>query len=172
VTHMLALARSEQGQLPVRREPVRLYGLMKERWSRLEARAHFRDLRVVFDLPEEIPQAPIYADPVLLQSILDNLLENAVEYTPIGGQIEISVGSTGLEIFNTVSDLGPEDVARLFERFWRKEPARGGGQHIGLGLALARAFATAMNFTLEASLIGPTRLELALRWPTETVLRE
>jgi len=172
VGHMLALARSEQGQLQVHREPVVLDDLVQARWSRLEARARFRDLRVVFDLPEEPLRTSVQADPVLLQSIVDNLLENAVEYTPPGGKIEISVGSTALEIFNTVSDLRPEEVALLFERFWRKESARtGGGQHTGLGLSLARSFAAAMNFTLEAALTEPTRLVLALRWGDEQMVR-
>ncbi|HKB57827.1 MAG TPA: ATP-binding protein, partial [Lacunisphaera sp.] len=60
------------------------------------------------------------------------------------------------------ANLEADDAARLFDPFWRKEAARSGGQHVGLGLSLARTFAVAMGWTLSATLDAQRRLELQL----------
>ena len=77
VSHMLALARSEQGLLPVRIEPLHLDQIVRERWIRLAARALSRGLTAELKLEP----ASASADPTLLRSILDNVLENAVDHT-------------------------------------------------------------------------------------------
>lgn len=149
VTRMLALARGERGQLAVRCESVDLTVVATAAWRPFAARAAARSLQV------ELPTGPIpaTADLVLLRSILGNLFDNAVDYTPPGGEIVIA-GETGggLRVANTAGGLAPNDVARIFERFWRKEAARSGGEHVGLGLSLARIFAQAMDWRLEAAL--------------------
>jgi signal transduction histidine kinase len=108
------------------------------------------------------------ADPALLRSILANLCSNAVEYTPEEGDVSFSLDTPGdgvtLRIENTAPGLEPGDVERFFDRFWRKEFARG-GQHLGLGLSLARTFAGAMNWTLTARPVASGRLELTLSGP-------
>ena len=82
-----------------------------------------------------------------------NLFDNAVDYTPGGGEIRVARSAAGgLHIANEAGSLRAEDVPRLFDRFWRKEAARTGGEHTGLGLNLARAFATAMGWRLTAAL--------------------
>jgi len=109
----------------------------------------------------EISLAPrsVPADPVLLRGILGNLFDNGVAYAPSNARLRIigvGLGEGGgyrLQIANPAGDLTPDDVARLFERFWRKEAARsGGGEHAGLGLSLAEMFAAAMGWRLTAAL--------------------
>jgi two-component system sensor histidine kinase QseC len=161
VAHMLALARSEQGLLVARRKTISLGAAVSQRWGRLAERAAGRGLEVELDLAE----VAVEADPALLRSILDNMLENAVEYASAPGLISIIVPIDGGElvrIANSVDDLAPADLPRLFERFWRKEAARSGGRHFGLGLPLARAFAEAMGWRLEAAMRAPGVLEIAL----------
>ena len=113
--------------------------------------------------------APSSADPALLHSIVSNLCENALCYTPEGGEIAIGVGTAGgrvaLRITNTTADLEASDVPRLFDRFWRKEKARSGGAHLGLGLPIARTFAEAMGWTLTATSDAPQRLTFTLTSP-------
>jgi two-component system sensor histidine kinase QseC len=95
----------------------------------------------------------VTADPILLRSILANLFDNAVDYSPTGGEIEVTPSAAGgLQVANPAGSLVPEDVPRLFDRFWRKEAARTGGEHAGLGLNLACAFASAMAWRLTAAL--------------------
>jgi len=151
VSRMLALARGEQGQLASRPEPIALAPFVAAAWAPFAARAEARGLRAELTLAP----ATAAADPVLLRSILRNLFDNAVDYAPEGGVIGITLAVTGTTVAVTVANpaeaLGPADAARLFDRFWRKEAARSGGQHVGLGLPLARTFATAMGWSLGAT---------------------
>ncbi len=165
VTNLLALARGEHGQLAAHREPVAVDALVRDGWRPFAARAETRGLRA--DLV--VAPASALADPVLLRSILANLFDNAVDYAPAGGTITITgeAGPAGvtLRVANATHDLDPADVGRLFDRFWRKEAARSGGQHTGLGLPLARMFASAMDWTLTAALDAEHRLVFTLQGP-------
>jgi len=164
-TNMLALARGEHGQLDVQTELLAVAPLVKEVWHTYAPRADARRLKVGLVLTP----ANAVADPVMFRSILANLFDNAVDYTPEGGELNINLESDGsgvvLRVTNTADDLDAADVARLFDPFWRKEAARSGGQHVGLGLSLARTFATAMGWTLSATLDDQSRLVFLLAGP-------
>lgn len=150
VTHTLALARGEQGQLAVRIEPVDLRALVDGVWPAFARRAAERRLGLEMNLPP----CEADADADLLRSILTNLIENAADYAAPGGTIRIRTegraDGIAITVGNPVSDLAREDLPRLFDRFWRKESARSGGLHLGLGLSLARSFARAMRWNLSA----------------------
>ncbi|MDE3084475.1 MAG: sensor histidine kinase N-terminal domain-containing protein [Verrucomicrobiota bacterium] len=162
VTHMLALARGEQGQMTVQLESVALAPLIQEVWKVFAAQAAARQLKVDFSLAPATAQS----DPTLLRSILNNLFDNAVNYTPPGGEVTIiaDAGSehATLRITNLTDNLEPADVEKIFDRFWRKEAARSDGQHVGLGLSLAKAFSDAMGWTLSAALDQNQRLVFTL----------
>ena len=162
VSHLLALARGEEGQLPVHLQPLPLDRLVQDRWARLAEKAAARGL--VAELKLEPVQ--VTADPALLQAILDNLMENAVEYSGAPGELRISVRTAGggavFSLENPALNLAAEDLPRLFERFWRKEAARTGGVHVGLGLPLARVFAEAMGWRLGAAMKAAGVLTLTL----------
>jgi two-component system phosphate regulon sensor histidine kinase PhoR len=100
-----------------------------------------RDLRISVNLSNRLPD--IAADRRRLAEVLQNLLDNAIQYTPPGGQIMLSASANGSEVTFTVSDTGigiPQtDQPRIFERFYRVDVARSrevGGT--GLGLAIAK----------------------------------
>jgi signal transduction histidine kinase len=106
------------------------------------------------------------ADPGLLRALLDNLATNAVAYADDGSPLVVQILSTpapAIVLSNEASALSAVDVQRLFEPFWRA-----GGHHddhhAGLGLALARAYAQAMNLALDAQLQG-TQLRMVVAWP-------
>jgi two-component system sensor histidine kinase QseC len=163
VTKMLALARSEHGQIPVTREPVALRPLVESVWRAFAERAQAKRLQVELDVPAG---AAVETDPTLLRCILSDLLDNAVEYTPAGGLVRVEgpAGATPftLRVTNTAENLDAADVPRLFERFWRKDKARSDSEHAGLGLALAHAFAQALGWELSAALEPEARLTLTL----------
>jgi len=150
VTRLLTLARGERSRLAAQCAPVELAPLVAGVWRPFAKRAAERGLRVDLTVAPATPMA----DPVLLRSILANLFDNAVDYTPTGGEIAVTGSAEGkLRVANSVAaDFAPEDMARIFDRFWRKEAARTGREHVGLGLNLARAFAVAMGWELTARL--------------------
>jgi two-component system sensor histidine kinase QseC len=171
VAQMLALARSEQKSAPVQFEPVVVAGLVESLWQSLSPRAMSRRLTARFELPAE---DVICTDAKLLRGILLNLPANAVDYTPTGGQIRVALARDHddfmLFVANTVHDLEASDVPRLFDRFWRKDPARSGGEHTGLGLPLAKSFAELLGLSLKASLTAEGELLLILRGPSQPVV--
>jgi two-component system, OmpR family, phosphate regulon sensor histidine kinase PhoR len=106
-----------------------------------QPRARDKDLRLSVKLAEKIPD--IAGDRRRLTEVLQNLLDNAIQYTPAGGQITVSAGVADSAVVFTVSDTGigiPQaEQPRIFERFYRVDVARSrqvGGT--GLGLAIAK----------------------------------
>jgi len=100
-----------------------------------------KDLRISVNLQQPVPD--IAADRRRLAEVLQNLLDNAMQYTPAGGQIMVSASADHAEVTFTVSDTGigipRADQFRIFERFYRVDVARSrevGGT--GLGLAIAK----------------------------------
>ena len=170
VTRMLALARGERGQLAATLAPVDPSAGVAETWAPFAVRAAERGLRGEF----AVAPAAVPADAVLLRGILRNLFDNAITYAPPGSVVRVTGGPTAdgrgyaLRCANPAGDLTPTDVARLFERFWRKEAARsGGGEHVGLGLSLAQTFAAAMGWRLTAALDPNGWIEFTLETGAE-----
>lgn len=163
VANILALVRGEQGQLQARPEVMPVAPVISKTWASYATRAAERSIQTRITLGTETG----LVDPGLLRSILNNLFDNAVEYTPTGGWIEIGArresGRLQITVTNTTTDLEQGDIPKMFDRFWRKEAARSGGLHVGLGLSLARAFAEAMAWSLTATLDGNRRLTFCLR---------
>ncbi len=122
-------------------------------------------LRLVLDLPAGRPGAsltgptlPVRGDPEMLRQAVTNLIDNAVKFSPPGGEVRLSavVGSGGVDV--TVADQGPgiapEDRGRATERFFRGEAARS-TPGSGLGLALVQAVAHLHGGTLRLEDAGP-----------------
>jgi two-component system sensor histidine kinase QseC len=163
LTRLLALARGEHGGLPVARERVELAALVRDVCESFREKAAARELDLKVNVPAD---AQAETDPVLLRSILRNLVDNAVAYAPRGGAVEVEAaadnGRLTLRIVNTTDDLEERDLPHLFERFWRKDAARTGDGHTGLGLSLARVFAEGIGCELSATLVGEGQLAVAL----------
>ena len=138
---LLKLSRIEAGRLELELRPVSVQALVNGCVETARLKAEAKGLRIHVDLPEGLP--PVRGDGAQLGEVLQNLLDNALQYTPSGGQIDVSARSNGHEVTFTVADTGigiPEsELERIFERFYRVDAARSreaGGT--GLGLAIAR----------------------------------
>jgi two-component system, OmpR family, sensor kinase len=148
VEQMLALARQEP-RAPAPRVATRLDDLAREIVAELVplADAGRIDLGVAAAQP-----APVEADPEAVRTLLRNLVDNAVRYTPAGGRVDLSVepaaGAAGARL--TVSDDGPGIAAaerqRVFDRFYRRAGTVPPGS--GLGLAIVKAIADAHGATV------------------------
>ena len=159
VEQMLALARQEpRAESP--RVPVRLDELAREIVAELVplADAGHIDLGIAAAQPTTIS-----ADPEALRTLLRNLVDNAVRYTPAGGRVDVTVESTAGEARLTVSDDGPgippEERKRVFDRFYRRAGTAPSGS--GLGLAIVKAIADAHGATVSLA-GGPAGKGLAV----------
>ncbi|GGO60502.1 sensor histidine kinase [Nonomuraea cavernae] len=112
------------------------------------------DLRDLADRPDLV-SAPTVGDPVLLERMIANLVDNATKYNDERGLIEVRTATLGDQVALTVENTGPavaaSQVARLFEPFSRLERARvGSASGVGLGLSIVRAIARAHGGTAVA----------------------
>ncbi|HYX73145.1 MAG TPA: ATP-binding protein [Steroidobacteraceae bacterium] len=159
VEQMLALARQEPraDSQPV---PVRLDELAREIVAELVplADAGHIDLGIAAAQP-----ATVAADPDALRTLLRNLVDNAVRYTPAGGRVDVTVESTAAGARVSVTDDGPgiptEERARVFDRFHRRAGTTPTGS--GLGLAIVKAIADAHGATVNLA-DGPAGKGLAV----------
>jgi signal transduction histidine kinase len=115
---------------------------------------HSDRLRIEFIA--ESPELPVSADPVAVQRCLRNLFENAIKYTPDGGQVRIRAGRSGGEAFVVISDTGvgmsETDRQRAFDFSYRGQAARASGMTgAGLGLALSRELLEANGGRIQLS---------------------
>ena len=117
-------------------------------WEPLREQASGRGIH----LETAVAPATIVTDPLLWRSILTNLLDNAVTYSPEGSAIRLQAAADHIAIRNPAGELGPEDLDCLFDRFWRKDAARAGYGHSGLGLSLVRGFCELLGWSIHASL--------------------
>jgi two-component system phosphate regulon sensor histidine kinase PhoR len=138
---LLKLSRIEAGRLDLESGPVSVAGLVNGCVESARLKAESKGLRIMVELPEFLPA--VRGDAVQLGEVLQNLVDNALQYTPPGGRIDVTAYSNGHEVIFTVADTGigiPEsDLERIFERFYRVDADRSreaGGT--GLGLSIAR----------------------------------
>ena len=138
---LLKLSRIEAGQLKLDFRPVSVSQLIESCVETAQLKAVPRQLALHVILPEQLPAAR--GDSNTLQEVLQNLLDNALQYTPAGGKIEVSASCSNGHVVVTVADTGigiPQvEQERIFERFYRVDAARSreaGGT--GLGLSIAR----------------------------------
>jgi two-component system sensor histidine kinase KdpD len=146
---LLDLTRLESGDLRVVKEPCPLEEIVDSALRRTASALEGRE--ITSTRPEEVLVVPI--DPVLLEQVLVNLLENAAKYTPAGSPIEVRLGSHAGLAWIEVADRGPGlrigEEARVFERFYRaadSDRARG----TGLGLTVCEAIVRAHAGRIEA----------------------
>jgi len=169
VSRLLTLLRSERGLLRIVPERIPLIPLLSGALRPFADRIARRRLQISLTGPHD---ALVETDRVLLQSIVNNVIENAVEYTPEGGDVRVDgrleQDRFVVHITNDVESFASEDVARLFDRFWRHDGARSATGHHGLGLSLARAFAHALGGDLTARLDRGRRLTLTLSGPARS----
>ena len=136
VDDMLLLARTDSGVVQVECMPMDLADVAVEAASTLSTLGDERGVGVVADpLP-----APVLGDPLRLRQLVTILVDNAIRHSPSGSSVAVRVRSANGGAYLWVEDQGhgikPEDLPRLFERFWRADNAPMGGT--GLGLSIAR----------------------------------
>lgn len=157
VTDLLDLARLESGTLKL--QPVDLNNLLREAGEIYAARAEQAGLSFVLDLPET--DLPLQADSAQLLLAVGNLLDNAIKFTPAGGEVRLGARQTSLWVEDSGPGIANEDMAQLFGRFHRGRNASA-IPGSGLGLAIVRAVALAHGgrVQVENCPLGGARFEI------------
>jgi two-component system phosphate regulon sensor histidine kinase PhoR len=154
VLDMLSLARLESGTEAFDFQPLPLAPLIAACLERQRARAEPR--RQTLEAEPGLDGLTIWADEEAVSHILDNLVDNAVKYTPEGGRITVRGWAEAdlvcLEVADTGIGIPERDLPRIFERFYRVDKARSremGGT--GLGLSIVKHLTQAMQGTIAAA---------------------
>lgn len=140
VTEMLSVSEIEAGSMTIRKDDVRLDQLFKSLQQDYSGSAAKKNIELRFDLPPKLPA--VQGDRDKLTVVIQNLLGNAVKYTPENGEVNVSVDLSATELNIEVRDSGigisEEDQQHVFEKFYRaNDPRLGDITGSGLGLALA-----------------------------------
>lgn len=147
ILDILQIARLEQGQETFEIKPVELSPLIEKSAQQFLGLATSKQIALRTELPTN--GAAALADEEGLRTILNNLVDNAVKYTPSGGQVTIRGIASDRQVIVEVQDTGigiaEKDQARIFERFYRADKARSrdvGGTGLGLSIVkhLAQSF--------------------------------
>jgi two-component system sensor histidine kinase KdpD len=154
VQNLLDMTRLGYGALQPNREWVDLreiVGRALKQMARL-----LGSVKVEVQIPENLPI--LYVDPVLIEQVLVNILDNAAKYSPAGGRIEIAAAQEGERVNVTVSDEGPgippEARDTVFDVFYRVRAGDKQAAGTGLGLSICRGLIEAHGGQIEA-LPGP-----------------
>jgi signal transduction histidine kinase len=151
VEDLRTLALADAGELTLNKRPIDLVPMCQETLTRFAIQAKAKDIQLTAECG--MGAVLVHADKERLQQIHDNLMQNALRYTPEGGFIKLTLEQQAqhaiFSIYNNGPQLSPEAQRHLFERFYRTDKARdraSGGT--GLGLAIARKLAEAHGGTL------------------------
>jgi signal transduction histidine kinase len=147
VEGFLTLARADQGEFLARREPVFLHDVLLESVAHCTAEASDREVRIVptIDMPDDQAQSEVLGDPDLLCTMLDNLIRNAIRFSPTDAAIDVRVWGDDEQVAFEVRDRGPgippAALQTIFDRFVQAPTRDGRAEGTGLGLAIAKSVA-------------------------------
>jgi len=169
VDDLADLSRFEGEDLKLELGPVAPEALLGEVMRGLEAQARAKDLRMVCSGFEKAPR--VLAEERALEQVLVNLVDNAIKYTPHGGEMHISIveeaNGAVIEVANTGPGIPAKHLPRIFERFYRADAGRSrelGGT--GLGLSIVKHLVAKLGGEITVdSREGWTRFRLGLRLP-------
>ncbi|WP_436533364.1 sensor histidine kinase [Actinoplanes sp. HUAS TT8] len=157
------LAAADAGTLRVHAEPTYVRDVLGQvaESHRAPAQAAGVDLRI------EVDANPVVeADPVRLRQVVGNLVANGIRHTPAGGSVTLAAAGPVIEVRDTGAGIAPENLPRVFDRFWRADESRSratGGS--GLGLAIARKLTEAHGGTLDAASVVGRGSTFTIRLP-------
>lgn len=140
VGDLLLLAQAETGQMPLSFETVELDTILLEVVQQMRTLAG-NNISIQID---EIDETPMMGDRDRLKQVIVNLVANAIQYSPKGGTIHLTLKKEDTQARLTVRDTGAgipaEDLPHIFERFYRAEPSRKRSRDGGYGLGLSIAY--------------------------------
>ena len=140
VEELFELARLDSCESVVYSEPFSMNELVQDVAQSFQLRAEQKSIRLDVNLNQQVPL--VYGDIGMMQRVLENLLENGLRHTPGGGRVSINVDLDATNVVVRVADSGcgipPQDVPRIFERFYQQDKNASDNSSAGLGLAIVK----------------------------------
>ena len=148
---LLDVAKIEAGHFSQRKVPTDIGHLLEETIALIQPRAKEQGVELVLSCQD---LAPIHADPKSMEEIFNNLISNAVNYSPDGGSVRVSAKDLGEYLEVRVEDTGvgiaPEELPKIFDKFYRvKHPKTRKVVGTGLGLAIVKGAVEAHHGTID-----------------------
>jgi two-component system heavy metal sensor histidine kinase CusS len=166
IENTLFLARAENAQLALSRERLDLERELVHIADYFEMLAEDRGLQLTVG---PMPADPLFADPMLLRRAVNNLMSNAVTYTPPGGQVRLDVRLEGpwitIAVANSGEGIPAFDLERVFDRYYQADPARASGSSVGLGLPIVRVIMHLHGGSAQAEIRPGSETVFSLRFP-------
>jgi len=140
VNDLLDLGRLESG-FDMRREVVHIDNVLKYTLDMFDAQIKNKNIQV--ELKIELELKPLRANPIRIRQMMDNLVGNAIKYTPVDGRVGVSLSMQNEQLVLRVEDSGPgipaDEHNRIFEKFYRATNKPAGVEGSGLGLAIVKS---------------------------------
>jgi two-component system OmpR family sensor kinase/two-component system sensor histidine kinase BaeS len=150
VEDLRTLSLAEAGQLPMKMERIEVGELLADVATSFSGQAESAGVDLQYSVRREADGLVIQGDAGRLDQVLSNLVANALDHTPPGGEIRISSASSQdgvqIEVADNGRGIADEDLPFIFDRFWRGEGARQASS--GLGLAIAQQLVQALGGTI------------------------
>jgi two-component system sensor histidine kinase BaeS len=161
------IATAEAGALVLHREPTDLQALIADVIASFTPAATKAGIALRLELTT-VPELAI--DPVRIRQVLDNLVVNALRYTPEGGHVALSLKESArnieIEVRDTGRGMAPEEVGRMFERFAKSADSGGSG----LGLAIARSLVDAHGGSITGTSEPGAGTTITITLPTASMV--
>jgi PAS domain S-box-containing protein len=140
VNDLLDLGRLDAG-FDTRRETVHVGNVLKYTLDLFDSQVKEKNIKLAVNIAPDLKT--LRANPIRIRQMLDNLVGNAIKYTPVDGSVNIGMLMQGDQIVIKVEDTGlgipPEEQGRVFEKFYRATNAAKGAEGSGLGLAIVKS---------------------------------
>lgn len=150
VSDLFELSKLEAKQVKLKREPFMINELMQDAVQDLYLFAEEKQVYINPDIDKSLPR--VYADISLIERVIQNLLNNALQYTPHNGEIDVEVrpenDSVRVEIINTGEGIPKEDLPNIFERYYKINKEEKGVEGTGLGLAIVKKILDLHNINI------------------------
>jgi signal transduction histidine kinase/CheY-like chemotaxis protein len=168
IDSLISDAMADALDITIKREPVDLVALLRDLVDANQPLAARKDQTITLKAPASIDWL---CDSDRIREAIDNVLSNAIKYSPIGGRIEVAVDRSNQSAVIRISDegpgLSPEDITRLFGRFQRLSAKPTGGEtSTGLGLSIVKRIVDLHGGTVVAETTGPSGTTFKIAIPS------
>ncbi len=140
ISQLFEYAKLEAKQISPEKEAFFISDLAQDILQQYQVLAADKEIELEFDVPQELPLA--FADVSMVERIIQNLLDNALKFTPAGGQVRLAVTSDEENVHVAIADSGPGiselEQSHIFDRYYKQEPNKKTNKGAGLGLAIVK----------------------------------